>query len=116
MFAVLCTQGEMTAFQVLKECRKDKFAPILVMRNEGESVVPLFPSQKVAARFVDRNLPKEWGVTGAVQVTEQDLEFLEGKGHRFCLLNFPRKLTDIVEFDIEILEYVEAPAISTVIK
>lgn len=113
MYAVLCTQGEMTAKELLKECPENKFAPVLVMRNEEGTIVPVFKSEDMAARFTKRNLPKEWGIFGAIPLTIRDCEWMEEKQWKFCLLTFPRKLVDVVEFDIEILEYEESPDVLT---
>ena len=109
MFAILCTQGEMTARELFKECKENKFAPILIMRNEEGTIVPIFHNQDTAHKFTKRNVPKEWAIFGAVQLTPRDCEWMEMKGWKFCLLDFPRKLKDVVDFDVEILEYDEVP-------
>jgi hypothetical protein len=111
MYAVLCTQGHMTVQEIMRECRENRFSPILSMVAHGddEVIIPVSKNQNVLQKFAKRNLPKSWGLGGAVALTDRDLKWLESKGFKFCNLEFPRKLKDVVEFDIEILEYEEAP-------
>lgn len=113
IYAVLCSQGEMSVQELFRECRQNKFAPILVMRqDDGPTIVPCFKTQETTYKFVKRNIPKEWAVFGAVELTVQDLEWMESKGWQFSLMDFPRKLTDVVDFDVEILEYDDEPMVS----
>jgi hypothetical protein len=108
---VLCTQGEMSLGEVLRECRNDCWVPLLVMRpDEGPPVVPVFPLEETARDFARRNLPKKW-VHGAVALTDRDLEWMDSKGWDVVRYDFPRKLKDVVEFDIEILEFDEPPEV-----
>lgn len=113
MFGILCTQGHMSPRQIKTECVEQKFAPLLVMKANGDedTILPVFTSQHTAMKFARRNLPKAWGLGGAVVLTQRDLDWFRDKGFAFSQMSFPRKLKDVVDFDIEILEYDESPDI-----
>jgi hypothetical protein len=106
MYAVFCTQGHMTRQELKEECSSEKWIPILVMWEIGKNypVVPLFETATLAGKFVRRNLPKEW-LCGVVDIKMRDAEWMDMKGWKATELTFPRKLKDVVRFDIEILEY-----------
>lgn len=110
MYAILSSQGEMTLREVVKECHDDKFAPIVVIKNGENTVIPLFNSDSVLRRFVERNLPKDW-IFGSVSLTIRDLHWMEAKSWKFHVFEHPRKLKDIADFDVGILEYEEAPSV-----
>ena len=111
MYCIACTHGEMSCRDVLVECTAGKWVPILVMRpDDGPPVVPCFQSIDVARNFARRNLPKNW-LCGVVNLRLGDAEWIEGKGWEVVVYGFPRKLKDVVPFDIEVLEYDEEPAV-----
>jgi len=96
----------MSAQEVKAECGVEKWLPILVMRSEKEPgpVVPVFDSPHVAAKFARRNLPSNW-LCGIIDLRRRDAEWMDSRGWRAKKLDYPRKLKDVVDFDIEILEY-----------
>jgi hypothetical protein len=96
----------MSAQEIRAECAIEKWLPILVMRpkNEPGTVVPVFDSAYVAHKFAKRNLPSNW-LCGTVVLRRRDAEWMDDKGWRAKKLDYPRKLTNVVDFDIEILEY-----------
>lgn len=103
MYAIVCTQGEMSFKDVKDECVSGKWIPILVMRVDGETIIPLFESQQMAYRFRARNLPKKW-ICGVINVPLAEAQWLDSKGFKAVTFRYPRKLGDIVEFDIEVME------------
>lgn len=88
------------------ECGQQKWAPILVARIEGKTIIPVFSSAKICNRFIQRNFAnkRDW-VYGVVNVTAADLKWIEEKGFFCHLIEYPKKLTDVAEFDIEVREY-----------
>lgn len=104
-YCLFCTQGHMTAREVKDECTEGKWLPILVMRsNEDAPIVPIFDSIRVANGFVKRNLPSNW-VCGVVNMQIKDAQLMDQRGWRAIKFDFPRKLKDVVQFDVEILEF-----------
>jgi len=96
----------MSAREIKAECSVEKWLPILVMRSEKEPgpVVPVFDSRDIARKFAKRNLPSNW-LCGTVVLRRRDAEWMDNHGWHAKKLDYPRKLTDVVKFDIEILEY-----------
>ena len=94
----------MTVTDVQKECVFEKWVPLMVMRMNDKVILPCFRHTDVARRFIERNLPKGT-VCGVVNLTIRDAEWIDEKGWSPAVYDFPRKLTDVVEFDVEILEY-----------
>ena len=92
--------------ELKEECSSGKWLPVLVIRTEkdGSPIIPLFDSVQVAARFAKRNLPKGW-LCGTVNMRLKDAQWMDQKGWRAIKFDYPRKLVDIVGFDVEILEF-----------
>lgn len=86
------------------ECLTGKWVPLVVFRQDGKTILPVFESMAIAQRFARRNFPKKW-LTGAVNLDTRDSELLAGKNIQITIFQFPRKLGDGVELDIEIHEY-----------
>ncbi len=103
IFCILCGHGHMSYNDMIKECKKENWLPILVIRTEEGPVVPLFTSEKIATQFIRRNLSKSW-TCGVVVMTLRDAEWMDKNGWRALEFSFPKKLKDVVEFDVEILE------------
>ena len=105
MYVILCGQDHMSYSDMAKECSTGKWLPILVMRTGEEStIVPVFESVNTAIGFIRRNLPKDW-ICGTVPLRMRDAEWMDEHHWKAIKFDFPRKLKDIVEFDVEILEY-----------
>jgi hypothetical protein len=104
-----------TALSVLRaRCLTRMFSVSVSRRNgcleEGPPIIPCFESTEVARNFARRNLPKSW-LRGVVNLTMRDTQWIDKKGWRIVLYDFPKKLKDVVPFDIEVLEYDEEPKI-----
>ena len=95
----------MTSRDLKAECISGKWLPILVYSNgDGIPIVPLFETVAMAAKFSKRNLPKTW-LCGVLNLHKRDAEWMDSKGWRACKFDYPRKLKDVVKFDVEILEF-----------
>ena len=105
-YCLFCAQNHMTKKELREECSKEKWLPILVMRSATKDcpVVPIFDSADVSIRFAKRNLPPDW-VAGIFDIHMRDAEWMDEKGWQAIKFDYPRVLKDILEFDVEILEY-----------
>lgn len=103
MHAIICTQGQMNPQEVLNECGKEKWVPILVYRHQGKTIVPCFDAPNVLLRFTKRNLgeKKDW-YYGCVNLEPENIDWFKNKGFEIRLYDYPQKLSG--EFDIEVLE------------
>jgi len=104
LYAIVCTEGHMGIKDIRKECLPRKWVPLVIFRQNGKTILPVFESAIVARRFAERNLPTKW-LTGSVNLDLRDEELLDGKGIQRVVLRFPQKLRDVVEFDVEVHEY-----------
>jgi len=104
LYAIVCTQGNMKLQDIRNECLAQKWVPLLVFHQDDKTILPLFESATVARRFSERNLPKKW-LTGAVNLDLRDGEIIGKKDIQCVVYQFPQKLKDFVEFDVEIHEY-----------
>jgi hypothetical protein len=96
----------MTAKEIKEECISGKWLPILVMRTNSEDnpIVPMFDSVSVVSKFIKRNLPPNW-LCGIVDLCPQDAQWMDSKGWKAIKFDYPRKMKDIVDFDVEIIEF-----------
>jgi len=103
MLCILCGQEHMSYHDMLKECQSENWLPVLVMRINDKTILPMFENERFAARFIKRNLPKKW-TTGVIAITPQDAERMNEKGWEAIKFTFPRKVKNIVKFDVEVIE------------
>jgi hypothetical protein len=112
MIAVVCTDGQLTIDNIEHECAKQKWIPLLALKNKkkDEVVVPVFQMEDVCYRFIVRNLPKTWQ-RGCVHLTIEDTKKMTQKGWKLMPLDFPRKFDEHPEYEIgfEIHEFEEQP-------
>jgi hypothetical protein len=94
----------MTKKEFREECSSGKWLPILVMRTEEKIIVPIFDTALMAGQFVKRNLPQNW-LCGVVDLQVKDAQLMDDRGWEAIKFTFPRKLKDVVDFDVEILEF-----------
>lgn len=103
---IVCTQGEMNIREVWQECRPDNWLPLLVMRMNGDILLPTFDTAEMAYKFAKRNLPPAWRKPFAtIQPNLNDARLIDEKGWKVAPITFPRYLVDVVDFDIEIVEF-----------
>ena len=112
MFAVVSTDGQMTFNDLEKECVSGKWIPLCVLKNKktGEIMLPVFNLKDICYRFIVRNIPKNWQ-KGCVELTAEDMQTINLKKWKLCLLDFPRKFEDHPEYEMvfEIHEFSEEP-------
>lgn len=114
MFAILCTDGQMSVNDVAKECVSGQWVPLFVYRHKGDQtpIVPIFQDALTARSFAKRNMGPPHG---AIRLTEEDLAIIQAKGWKTDLMDFPRKLKDRqdIEIGLEIHEMEEEPDFTT---
>jgi hypothetical protein len=104
-FGLFCAQNHMTIKELKEECTAGKWLPMLIMQADDNSpIIPIFDTVDIAVRFAKKNLPKEW-VCGIVDIKLRDAKWMDEKGWKAIKFTYPRKLKDIVKFNVEILEY-----------
>lgn len=106
IYCIVCMQGEMGYRELIAECKPGNWLPLLVMRQNGRIILPCFPSTLLAFQFAKRNLPPKWLKPFAtICPTLNDAQLIDSKGWEVVQFNFPRLLVDVVEFDIEVVEF-----------
>jgi len=105
MLVAFCTEGQMDLDAVIKECGGERWIPLLVIKTENKTVLPIFIDSEVCRKFCKRNLPKDW-VFGCVDLTYEDVEVLAKKDLEVLEFTYPRLLKDAFDFGIEIHEFV----------
>lgn len=110
MIFAFCTLGDMNYREVKKECRDNKFVPLLIYVYEGKRVLPYFSSEITCRDFCRRNLPRKW-LSGAAHLEQEELEKLAADhcDIEVKMFEWPRKIKDLVEWDIIIHELLESP-------
>lgn len=101
MYAIVCTQGDMTLGEVKRECVGGKWVPVLFYYEDETPIFPVFPSQDMAKRFAQRNVPKAW-LTGCVNLDEDDVNAIRGKGV-VVLMGYPKRI--VAKYSVEVIEY-----------
>lgn len=104
LYALVCTEGHMRLHEVRDECVAQKWAPLVIYREEGRIKLPVFPTTQTARRFAQRNFPREW-LTGALGLNRQDYDIFARKEIICTTFDFPKYMKDRVTFDIEIHEF-----------
>jgi len=104
MLVAFCTEGHMSASEVRRECGKDGWIPLVVLKVEGKTFLPNFTSNQVCKKFCERNLPKKW-LCGGVTLTEEDIASIKQKGWEFQSFDFPRMMKDRCLIEVEIHEF-----------
>ena len=105
MLVAVSTMGEMTFAEVKKECGNEAWVPIVIyrVRHKGKihTVLPVFKNESVCLRWCQRNLSKEWGLSGGAYLTDGDVPTIDAKGWEIKIFDWPNKVKDIVEFDVD---------------
>jgi len=110
---VFATLGEMKLNDILSECQKQGWVPILVARQNDNVIVPCFPTQKIALEFAKRNLPKNQ-LFGTTILTEDDIsklqtDWIEIKGWKVEMLNHANLMKNNYKIDVEVFEFHDNP-------
>ena len=105
MLVAFCTEGQMNSQDVRRECGKDGWVPLVILKNnEGKVILPTFASNQICKKFCERNLPKKW-LFGGVTLAEEDIESIKNKGWEFQYFDFPKLIKNYYSIEIEIYEF-----------
>lgn len=102
----------MDASAIAEECTSEKWAPICAFYKDGNTYIPLFHDPMTARKFARRNLPRDWQ-EGAVFTIPKNIAWMEGKGWKMAVMNFPRLMRDLpgITLGFEVMEFIEKPEI-----
>jgi len=107
---VFATLGEMNLNNIIDECQKGAWVPILVFRDGENTVLPVLDMQDKAIRLAQRNLPKGQ-LFGTIILTAADAEKIArefgDKGISIEFMDHPRKMRG--RPDVEIYEFLGSP-------
>lgn len=110
VWIVFSTQGEMTYEEVVKECGKAGWAPVLSWKEGDKVIIPCFTSQEMAVKFCKRNIAK--GILwGSISPIIEDLRWMQEQGWELRLFTYPNRVADRVELDVVILTFHTTPDI-----
>ena len=112
MFFIFNGDGQLTLHDIYRECQKERWVPILVYQKDGVTMVPAFNSESVAKNFVRRNMPPA-GMWGGVVLTDEDMDAMRERGWVIEEFSYPRKMKDLVTFEVEVIELNEEPMVVT---
>lgn len=104
-FAV-SSDGWMTPKQMFRELQADRVCPVMCFEEDGCTVIPLFPSARVAEQFARRNTPRSWTI-GSMEAIEENVVKLREKGYRVVDLSWPNKrvctvvVLDMSDYNVE---------------
>jgi hypothetical protein len=116
LWFIFCTLGEMNMKEILAECQKQGWAPLMIVKqNNGSVMIPCFQCQETAIKFARRNLPKNQ-LFGSAKFPSEDIaklrkNWVEDRGWILEIMNHPRLVRDLGEITVEVHEYVERPDI-----
>lgn len=112
MFALLCTNGQMTVSDVITECIEQKWIPLFIFRELETNTInlPVFHDVAIAKSFMKRNLPKKWS-HGSFLLCDDDMDAIISKGWKLKVYDFPNKIIDRkdIELGFEIFEMTGTP-------
>lgn len=108
MIAILCTDGAMDLRDILRESA-NKWVPILVYLDKGETVVVTFDNEDTAKRFAKRNIKKGW-LLGAVYLGDDGVQYVNSQGWKIEVLDWPKRIPN---FTFEVINFSTAPEVYT---
>ena len=116
MFALICTNGQMTVSDIISECVNQKWIPLFIFRDKINSRInlPIFHDESIAKSFMKRNLPKKWS-HGSFCLCQEDINLIIAKGWNLQVFDFPNKIIDRsdIEIGFEIFEMANKPDFMT---
>jgi len=103
MHAILYTDDQIKLGDIRKECREQQWVPVLTyIDSDKTTTVVCFNELKTAYSFARRNLDKKW-VQGSVSLMPDDIDWIENKGWKIEILDFPKKYKDRFHIGFEIV-------------
>lgn len=104
-FVVVFTDGDLDFSEMKNEAQKENWAPILVLRHQGQTIVPVFRDMGVCHDFMRRNvLGKQ--LKAIVGMSEVDLKRFTDRGFKLDWHDFPKRYVDRPGYEVS-LEVVE---------
>ena len=86
----MSNDGQMSAAEMQKEFKLHKVCPIIYFEENGENVVPIFPTQMRAREFANRNTPPKYTI-GTVQAIDDDFNIINNLGYKIKEYDWPIK-------------------------
>lgn len=110
MWLLLWSDGALQIKDLHEQCRKEKWIPIAVYKQAGETHVIAFHHEDVAIRFVKRNFPKDW-VRGGIQASDHEIEWIKEKGWKLEIFDWPRYIMGRKDMEVgyEVIEFHTEP-------
>jgi hypothetical protein len=108
--------NELRFKEVIAECQKQNWVPLLILRPKDPAqpiLVPGFPARDAALRFAKRNLPPG-NLFGVVEFPPDELarllaEWRDGRQWRFESWPYPKVITQTHTPDVDVFELRDAP-------
>lgn len=100
-WVVIYPTEDVTLKDLQTECQKENWAPVLVLRHEGKTFVPMFRRAEVCQAFIKRNLP-EGVMCGVMGASEVDTKTYTDKGWIIEWLDYPKLFTSRPGWSIEV--------------
>lgn len=106
----ITTENIMSVADIVRECHKENWSPVIVIRYEdGRTVVPVFRSYNTALQFIFRNFGKKFKPTsGTIGINEEDFDLFTSKGWEVEVMDHPRKFKDRKDASL-VVEVFEIP-------
>ncbi|MBS3081116.1 hypothetical protein J4221_06600 [Candidatus Pacearchaeota archaeon] len=107
-YAIIYNDGNLTLRDFKKECHKERWIPLLVLRErDGKITIPLFNNLQIAHKCMRRNIPRNVK-SGIVELVDEDTENMRKRGWNLEVMSHPRKFTNHPQYsiDFEIYEMV----------
>jgi hypothetical protein len=95
-FVGISDDGQMNASELVENLEQYQIAPIVVIHDGDDVVVPLFRSGGIARRFVERNSVQQC-IVGNMKINAIDLQYFADRGWRTVLFEHPNKREIFVE-------------------
>lgn len=108
MFVIICNEGHMSFAEMKAECRGGNWSPVQTMSIDEVKIIPCFPNESIAARFIQRNcraeLKNKW-LYGVVNITPSDVSNFQQAGYVVETYQFPKRFEratfSVVVFELE---------------
>ena len=117
-FGIIFNDGSFTVEDFKKECQKEKWLPLTVLREKatGDTHVPIFNNSNTAHNFMKRNFNTSEHTCGIAILTEEDVAEFTSKGWKVMPMKYPRRFLvghPEYELDVEVFEIKEEPELSS---
>lgn len=104
-FGIIFNDGSLTVEDFKKECQKEKWLPLTVLREKatGDTHVPIFNNSNTAHNFMKRNFNTGEHACGITILTDEDVEEFTSRGWKVMPMKYPRRfLAGHPEYDLDV--------------